>query len=270
MQQMLARPILGPLRRIDARAARRADLYIAISRNVEARIKQTYGIDAEVVYPPVDLNRFRPEPRGDRLLTISRLLPYKRVDLAIRAATRLGMGLDVVGEGPLLSDLREIAGPTVEFHTGLDDAAVSELIASCRAVCVAAEEDFGLVAVEAQAAGKPVIAFAGGGALETVQDGVTGVLFHERTPQAVIEAIRAADLLTTPPEQIAKCARRFSREAFRDGLSTVIARALQTRTEWYPGSAAPLRVSSPGAASSRESQGVGPEQSCLTERPFIS
>jgi glycosyltransferase involved in cell wall biosynthesis len=229
IQRSLARPTLGYFRRMDRKAARRADLYIGISQGVQRRIKSAYGIDAALVYPPVDLDRFRPTPRGERLLVISRLLPYKRVELLVGAATRMGLGLDVVGQGPQLSALQALAGPGVEFHGALDDGGVVQLVEGCRAVCVAAEEDFGLVAVEAQAAGKPVVAWAGGGSLETVESGHTGVFFHERTEESVISAITAADGLETPPERIAEHARRFSREAFRERLAGVLRRAREDR-----------------------------------------
>jgi glycosyltransferase involved in cell wall biosynthesis len=228
-RQALMRPVLGSFRRLDRSAAVRADLYIGISAAVQRRIRNAYGIDAAMVPPPVDIDRFRPTPRGDRLLTVSRLLPYKHVDLLVRAATRAGVGLDVVGEGPLLPALREIAGPTVTLHGGVDDATVVELMQACSAVCVAAEEDFGLVAVEAQAAGKPVIAYGRGGSLETVEEDLTGVFFHERTEESVIAAIAGCERLDTPPDRIAERARRFSREAFRARLTQAIEKALERR-----------------------------------------
>jgi glycosyltransferase involved in cell wall biosynthesis len=225
----LARPALGLFRRVDGKAARRADLYIAISEAVQRRIRRTYGIEAALVPPPVDTDRFRPSPRGERLLTVSRLLPYKHVDLLVRAASRAGIGLDVVGDGPLMPHLREIAGPSVTLHGGVEDAAVDELMHHCRAVCVAAEEDFGIVAVEAQAAGKPVVAYGAGGSLETVDDGFTGVFFHERTEQSVIAAIAASDRLDALPEAIAARAGRFSRAAFRARLAQVLEDALERK-----------------------------------------
>jgi glycosyltransferase involved in cell wall biosynthesis len=225
----LVGPALGVFRHVDRAAARRADLYIAISELVRKRIRTHYGIDAALVFPPVDVDRFRPTPRGERLLVVSRLLPYKHVELVIRAATKAGIGLDVVGEGPLLPRLREIAGPTVTIHGGVSDEVVTELMESCRAVCVAAEEDFGMVAVEAQAAGKPVVAFGCGGSLETVDDGFTGVFFHELTEESVIGAIMASDVLDTPPEKIAERARRFSPGAFRARLAQVLEEALERR-----------------------------------------
>jgi glycosyltransferase involved in cell wall biosynthesis len=217
LREAMARPALGPFRRADRKAAHRADLYVAISAHAQLRIRSAYGIDAAMVPPPVDVDRFRPTARGDRLLVI----------LLVRAATRLGIGLDVVGEGPLLPALRRIAGPAVSFHGGVDDAVVVELMEGCRAVCVAAEEDFGLVAVEAQAAGKPVVAYGRGGSLETVEEGLTGVFFHERTEASVIAAITACERLDVSPEVIAGRARRFSREAFHARLTRVLEDALE-------------------------------------------
>jgi glycosyltransferase involved in cell wall biosynthesis len=229
--QSFARPTLARLRRADQSAANRADVYIAISENVRRRIRHTYGIEAAVVPPPVDVERFRPEPRGERLLVVSRLLPYKHVDLLVRAATHAGVGLDVVGDGPLLPALRKLAGPTVELHGSVEDAAVAEMMQRCRAVCVAAEEDFGLVAVEAQAAGKPVIAYGRGGSLETVDEGTTGVFFHERSVDSVLEALAACERIETAPALIAQRARRFSRASFRARLEAVLKTALEERAE---------------------------------------
>jgi glycosyltransferase involved in cell wall biosynthesis len=225
----LLRAALGAFRRVDRRSAWRADLYMAISEHVRRRIRNVYGIDAALVPPPVDVERFRPTPRGERLLVVSRLLPYKHVGLLIRAATRAGIGLDVVGDGPLLSSLREAAGPNVTFHGGVEERVLVELMEGCRAVCVAAEEDFGLVAVEAQAAGKPVIAFGRGGSLETVDDGVTGILFRDHNEESVIAAFAACDRLHTAPEQIAQRARRFSRAVFRTRLAHVLQDALERK-----------------------------------------
>lgn len=230
-RQAVARPVLGLFRRGDRRAAARADLYLANSEYVQRRIKATYGIEATVVPPPVDVGRFRPTPRGERLLVVARLLPYKHVELVIRAATHAGIGLDVVGEGPLMADLREIAGPSVTLHGGVSDEVLVELMEECRAVCVAAEEDFGLVAVEAQAAGKPVIAYGRGGSLENIDEGVTGVFFDELTEDSLLSAIAVAETLDTTPERIADCASRFSCEAFHARLGRVLEKKLQRRAQ---------------------------------------
>jgi glycosyltransferase involved in cell wall biosynthesis len=215
-------PVIGLVRRWDRTAARRADLYIAISDGVRERILQQYGLDAPVVYPPVNVDRFRPSQRGERLLVVSRLLPYKRVDLIVDAATKAGIGLDVVGAGPALEDLRRRAGPTVTFHGRLPDADVTQLMEGCRAFCLPGHEDFGITPVEANAAGKPVVALAAGGALETLEDGVSGALFHRQQPQDVLEAIERCDRIATAPETIAGMASRFSAQTFRKRLQGVL------------------------------------------------
>jgi len=218
-------PALSALRRWDCRAAARPNLYVANSRTIAERIRLAYGREAPVVHPPVDVERFEPSPRGERLLSLSRLLPYKRVDLSIEVSRRLGVGLDIVGTGPELERLRERAGPGVRFHGVVGDDGLRELLQGCRALCLPGREDFGISPVEAMAAGKPVIALGRGGALETVKDGLTGVHFAEQTVASMAEAVRRSDRLSTPPEQIALWARRYSAAAFRRRLLEVIAAA---------------------------------------------
>jgi len=230
-RQQALKPAIGLMRRWDRAAAGRADLYIAISEAVRLRIKQRYGLDAPVVYPPVDTQRFRPRPRGERLLVVSRLLPYKRVDLVVDAATRAGLGLDVVGTGPALPDLQNRAGPTVTFHERLGDGDVTRLMESCSAFCLPGREDFGITPVEANAAGKPVVAFGGGGVLETIEDGRTGVFFRVQEVDEVLKAIRRCHELQTSPEVIAASAQRFSRVRFQAGLLRVLNGACQARLE---------------------------------------
>jgi glycosyltransferase involved in cell wall biosynthesis len=224
-QRVLA-PFAPALRRADLRAARRADLYIAISALVRDRIWQHYGRRAPVVYPPVDVDRFTPSPRGERLLVVSRLLAYKRVDLVVDAATRAGLGLDVVGTGPAQGDLRRRAGPSVHFHGRLSDAEITDLFQSCRTFCLPGSEDFGITPIEANAAGKPVVAFAGGGALETVEEGVSGTFFAEHSVDALLDALRGAEAITSSPQRIAELARRFSPQIFRERLTAVLVGAI--------------------------------------------
>jgi glycosyltransferase involved in cell wall biosynthesis len=221
-RRRVLRPLVGALRGWDRGAAQRADLYIANSQEVARRIRAQYRVDPPIVYPPVDVDRFAPRERGERLLVVSRLLPYKRVDAIVDAATRAGIGLDVVGTGPSLDDLRRRAGPTVQFHGRVSDDAVCELMQGCRSLCVPGKEDFGITPVEAQAAGKPVVAFAAGGTLETVEDGVTGTFFSRHEPAEVLDAIRRCDQIHTPPDEIASSARRFSRHAFEVGLRDAV------------------------------------------------
>jgi glycosyltransferase involved in cell wall biosynthesis len=222
------------LRVWDRNAARRADVYIAIAGNVRDRIRSAYGIEAEIVYPPVDTHRFEPRPRGQRLLAIARFLPYKRIDLIIRACNRLGLGLDVVGDGPLARELQDLAGPSVTFHGCVTDRVLVDLIEECSAVCMPGVEDFGIVALEGNAAGKPTVAFAGGGALETIEDGVNGVLFHEPTVEAVADAIRRLDAVDSDPVALAASAERFSVERFRAALESKIRDAVERRRTVEP------------------------------------
>lgn len=229
LQRMAFAPAGAALRAWDGRAARRADAYIAIAAHVRERIFRAYGIDSDLVYPPVDVERFRPLPRGDRLLVVSRLLPYKRVDLVVRAATQAKLSLDVVGDGPALDALRRAAGPTVVFHGRLADAEVTRMIESCNAVCFPGEEDFGIVPVEANAAGKPVVAYGAGGSLETLEEGRSGAFFHEQTPEAVLGAIRRVRDLETPPDELAALASRFSVAAFGRNLRSTIGRIGERR-----------------------------------------
>jgi glycosyltransferase involved in cell wall biosynthesis len=221
-RQTALKPLLPALRAWDRSAARRPDLYIAISKTVQGRIERIYGREAPIVYPPVDIDRFTPSPRGERLLVVSRLLPYKRVDIVVEAATKAGIGLDVVGVGPAMEDLRRVAGPSVTFHGRLDDEAVTELMECCRAFCLPGAEDFGITPVEAQAAGKPVVAFGAGGALETVEEGVTGAFFQNYEVADVLAAIERCDSIETRPGEIAVLAQRFSRTTFRVQLRTLL------------------------------------------------
>jgi glycosyltransferase involved in cell wall biosynthesis len=228
-QTMLA-PLAPMLRAWDTKAAQRPDLYIANSKAVQSRIKKLYGREAPIVYPPVDVDRFTPMARGERLLVVSRLLPYKRVDVVVRAATKARLGLDVVGTGPALAELQRVAGPTVTFHGKVEDAAITEVMENCRALCLAGEEDFGITPVEAMAAGKPVIAFGAGGALETVEEEVTGSFFLTHEVEDVLAAIKRCDQISSSPDQIAEHARRFSSATFRENLLEVIQRTLSLVT----------------------------------------
>jgi glycosyltransferase involved in cell wall biosynthesis len=232
--QTMLRPLTGALRRWDQAAAARADLYVANSRVVRERIRAVYRREATVIHPPVDVGRFTPRQRGERLLVLSRLLPYKRVDLVVRAANRAGLWLDVVGDGPALGALRELAGPTVRFHGRVDERALVELLENCRALCVAATEDFGITPVEAAAAGKPVVAYAEGGALETVRDGLTGALFDELTVESLLGALARADALPADPRALRAHAQEFSAEAFRRRFRELVGEELARRRP-HPG-----------------------------------
>jgi glycosyltransferase involved in cell wall biosynthesis len=225
-RERVLRQFVGAMRTWDRGAASRADLYIANSNEVRRRIRSSYGIDAPVVHPPVDLARFRPSDRGERLLVVSRLLPYKRIDAIVDTATRAGIGLDVVGMGPSLEELRRRAGPTVTFHGRLDDEQVLALMQNCRALVMPGREDFGITPVEANAAGKPVIALGAGGALETIEEGVSGAFFTRHEPEDILAAIDRCDRIALAPEKIAQTAQRFSRREFELRLTSVLEEGL--------------------------------------------
>ena len=213
------RPVFDALRRWDRAAAARPTRYVANSERTAKLIRQVYDRPATVVHPPIDVARFTPRPRGTRLLVIARLMDYKRVDLAVDAATRAGIGLDVVGDGPELASLRARAGRHVTFHGRAEDAVVTELLGSCRALVVCAKEDFGMAPLEANAAGKPVVALRAGGVLESQVEGVTAELFDHADPMELLEAVARADALTTSPASLRAHADGFAPAAFRAAMA---------------------------------------------------
>jgi glycosyltransferase involved in cell wall biosynthesis len=229
-----ARVLLARLRRWDAATAARVDLFLANSTATADRIRSFYGREAEVVHPPVDLARFAVRGRKDDFfLFVSRLVPYKRADLAVRSFSRLGLPLVVVGDGPAMAECRRLAGPTVRFLGWQDDATVADLMARARALVFTADEDFGIVPVEAQAAGTPVIAYGRGGARDSVvpADGAnweaaTGLFFPEQSPEHLEEAVRrfVAWEGRFAPAVLRRNAERFDRARFVQAVRGVVAR----------------------------------------------
>ncbi len=207
----------------DALAADRVDTFMAISRFVAQRVRKYYGRDARVLYPPVECSalQIRSSP-SERFLLVSRLLPYKRIDLAIEAFNALGLPLDIVGVGPEEERLRSIAGPMIRFHRFLPDAIVRAMFGDCRAFVFPQEEDFGITPLEAAAAGRPVVAYAGGGALETVVDGVTGVFFHEQTSDSLAGAVERLLRISFDPPAIRRHALQFDTRHFRVGFMELV------------------------------------------------
>ena len=217
--RLLLPHVLAWARRWDRRAAQRVTQFLAISTAVAERIHRFYGRSSRIVYPPVDVDRFRPTAEvNDAFLIVSRLIPYKRIDLAVRACTQLGLQLRIVGTGRAEADLRALAGPTVRFLGRLPDRDVSEEMARCRAFLFPGDEDFGITPVEAQAAGRPVVAFGSGGALDTVIDGTTGILFDEQSVASLGAALQRVQAMTFDTDALVANARRFSRENFRRSL----------------------------------------------------
>ena len=216
--------ILTWLRTWDVTTAQRVDAFVAISRAVAMRIGKYYRRSATVIHPPVDTQRYAPaDSHDDYFLVVSRLVPYKRIDLAVRACTELGLPLKVVGAGRDRARLEAVAGPTVEFLGRLPDATIRELMARCRAFLFPGEEDFGLTPLEAQASGRPVIALARGGALETVVDGVTGRLFPEPTVAALATALTGLRDTDFDARTIRRHAVRFDTSHFKRRLRQFVA-----------------------------------------------
>jgi glycosyltransferase involved in cell wall biosynthesis len=183
--------MMNKFRTWDRAAASRVHEYAAIARGIAARIWSAYQREARVIYPPVEIERFSANgKRGNYFVTLSRLVPHKRIDLAIEAFSRLPFPLKVIGDGPQRKRLQQLATANIEFLGYQSEEAVAQLLGGARGFVCAAEEDFGIAVVEAQAAGCPVIAYKGGGVLETVMDGVTGLFFPEQTSASLIDAIK--------------------------------------------------------------------------------
>jgi glycosyltransferase involved in cell wall biosynthesis len=201
--------------------------FIAISREIQTRIKKYYQRDSVIIHPPVDTSRFRPLPAGqdagDYYFIVSRLIPYKRIDLAVQALSRLGRRLIIVGEGRDRSALETLADPTVEFKGRLPWDETAALMANCRAFIFPGFEDFGITPLEAQAAGRPVIAFSQGGALDTVIEGETGLFFHEQSVEALMVAIEQFETMSFDPAAARANAERFNVDRFKRELGSFVA-----------------------------------------------
>ncbi len=219
-----ARMLLGRLRRDDLAGASRPDVYVANSSHVAARIRKHYRRDALVVPPPVDVERHLQRPRraGDYYLVLGRVVPYKKVELAVGACATLGRPVKVVGEGRALDAARAAAGPGAEFLGFLPDAEVDALLSGARGLLFPGEEDFGIVPVEAQAAGVPVIAYGAGGVKDTVIENETGVFHAEQTVTSVASAILQAESMQFDDYRLRANARRFGRARFRAEMTDVL------------------------------------------------
>src|SRR5690606_10604652 len=223
LQRALARPIMHYLRLWDALAAQRVDFFVANSQAVAARIRKHYRRPAHVVHPPVDTEFYTPSGSAeDFYLVAGRLVPYKRVDLAVSAFTRLGKPLVVIGDGPERRRLEKVAGPNVHFLGHQPREVLRDHYRRCKALVFPGEEDFGIVPVEVQACGRPAIAYGRGGALDTVQDGGTGALFREQTVEALIEAVERAERIPWDSGRITSWAARFSNAEFRRRMHKLV------------------------------------------------
>jgi glycosyltransferase involved in cell wall biosynthesis len=234
LKRLVAHPILAWLRRWDRRNSAEVDRFVAISRHVRERIERFYGRKADVVYPPVDTWRHR--PGGDDAhdgfdLIVSALVPYKRIDLAVRAYSESGYPLRIVGVGGELAALRAMAAPNVSLLGWQPDETVLGLYQRCRQLVFPGQEDFGIVPLEAMACGRPVVAFARGGALETVRDGLSGVFFDAQEPEALREAAERCASMSWDRESLRRHAEAFAVPAFVEGMREVIDRCLRGEPE---------------------------------------
>jgi glycosyltransferase involved in cell wall biosynthesis len=231
--RLLLPPLLASLRRTDLAGAARVDRFVANSTHVANRIRKYYRRHATVVAPPVDVEPFLARPRtpGDAYLVAGRLVPYKRVDLAVQACTRLGRPLVVIGDGRDRERLETAAGPSITFLGHVDSPTLVDQMSSCKALLFPGEEDFGIVPVEAQAAGAPVVAYRVGGARDTVIDGVTGLLFAEQTVAGMCDAIERFERLSLDPDAARENASRFTPERFDREMSAVIDLGAEDLTE---------------------------------------
>lgn len=213
--QKVAPLALSYIRQWDYYASQRATSYVTLSHHVAKRIQKYYHRDASVIYPPVDVKRFSVSKNHEGYyLVVSRLMPYKRVDLAIEACERLGRPLKVVGTGPEMESLRKRAGKYTEFLGFVPDEDLPHLYQGARAFVFPQEEDFGIAPLEAAASGKATIAYAAGGARETIIDGKTGVFFEDQRVSSLMDAIERFEDLHFDPLAIRAHADRFSRERF--------------------------------------------------------
>src|SRR4051812_44428748 len=215
-------------------AAQRVDTYVANSETTRRRVARYFDREAHVVHPPVETARFRPGRVGDAYVVLSELMPHKRIDLAVHAFNRMRLPLLVVGNGPDARRLRRLAGPTVRFTGRVDDETAAELLGQARALVVTATEEFGIAAVEAQAAGRPVIALAEGGVRETVIAGETGVFYERPTVDALCDAVTSFDPLEADPEACIRNAQRFDVAHFRAAMKRVAEEAVHGQRETRP------------------------------------
>jgi glycosyltransferase involved in cell wall biosynthesis len=215
-KRLLLPHLVRGLRQWDVGASRQPDHFIANSETVAARILRAYGRIAEVIHPPIDVERFRPTPeQGDYYIVLARLVSYKRIDLAVQACNLLGRRLLVIGDGPDRTRLMTNAGPTISFLGLLPDAAVEHYAARCRALIFPGEEDFGMAPLEIAAAGRPTIAYRAGGAVETIIDGVTGIFFDRQESKDLVEAIARFERIEWNPYVLRRHAESFGTNVFQ-------------------------------------------------------
>lgn len=225
LKAFLYAPLVKYLREWDAVAGDRPDLYIANSKNVQKRLKKYYKEESEVVYPPVDVERFKVgSSNSDYFLIVSTLTPYKKIDLAVQTFNKIGRRLVIIGDGPAKEYLMSIAGDNIDFLGFKDDETVADYMSNCRALIFPGEEDFGITPVEAMACGKPVLGYGKGGLTETVIPGKTGEFFYEPTVEAMEDGL--ARLMYNErfykPLSIRRQTKEFTKELFQKNIKKIV------------------------------------------------
>jgi len=253
-KRLLLPHLVRGLRQWDVGASRQPDHFIANSETVAARILRAYGRIAEVIHPPIDVERFRPtQEQGDYYIVLARLVSYKRIDLAVQACNLLGRRLLIIGDGPDRARLMTNAGPTISFLGLLSNAAVEHHAARCRALIFPGEEDFGMAPLEIAAAGRPTIAYRAGGAVETIIDGVTGIFFDRQEPEDLAEAIARFERIDWNPAVLRRHAESFGTNVFQARFRIFLAKVGAPLPE-----AALLPFNAPSWAAAN--RGIGPRQ----------
>jgi len=224
-QRTLLPVLIRGLRLWDETSSRQPDHFVANSKVVAQRIRRAYGRSAEVIHPPIDIDRFHPsDEQEDYYVVLARLVSYKRIDLAVQACSKLGKKLFVIGDGPDRLRLEAAAGPSVKFLGRTSDRDVEYLVSRCRALLFPGEEDFGMAPLEVAAAGRPTIAYRAGGAVETILENVTGMFFDEQTPEALGNAIEQFERREWPAEILRRHSEGFSVQVFQDRFRTFLKR----------------------------------------------
>ncbi len=215
--------VLARLKRWDINTVKRVHYFIGISDHIRNRIKLVYHRNADVIFPPVEISSFYiSDVHEDYFLVLSRLNAYKRVDLVIEAFNQLGLPLIIIGAGPYMDTLKKMANSNIRFLGKVSQDEVAHYLSKSRGLIFSGLEDFGIAPVEAMASGKPIIAYAGGGALETVVDGTTGLFFKEQTPESLIEAIEKFTTMEFDPKIIRRHAEKFDKEIFKSKISAYV------------------------------------------------
>jgi glycosyltransferase involved in cell wall biosynthesis len=229
-------PVLHYLRLWDFAAAQRVDHFITQNRNVAQRIRKWYGRKSTVIPSPIDATRFKMDSQTENYyLIVSRLEPYKRLDLAIEAFNHLGLPLWIVGDGSDRARLQQLAKPNIKFLGFVPEEQLIRAYARCQALIFPGEEDFGLAPLEASASGRPVIAYAGGGALETVIEGATGVFFRAPTSESLAQAVKDIDIDAFAPTALRAHALKFDKVNFKERILAFVSERLKDLAHSKPG-----------------------------------